>query len=301
VPVVDEPNRATRLSRELGREDRLDAGALLRAEPASDERRDHTHLGAAKAEPLRELVSRPEHPLGGQPSGQLVAVPDGDGCVRLERRLQMVGRLELEHHRRVGGGKRLIDVAPGRFVGVARESLILQRRVGIDDVGLRVDLGRQRDDAGRRVLRRISRYDGEGLSCVLGLLGEGRCVVERNLRGGRQHDSDAGGSERRRHVQGGHARMRNRGPQHRGVQHPGQADVHRVLRLAGDLDRRVLARRLAADDRELGADGPGLEVVLLVDERPDLLDASLHLAGAADEARHHAGPAARRIARSIFG
>jgi hypothetical protein len=55
------------------------------------------------------------------------------------------------------------------------------------------------------------------------------------------------------------------------------------------------------DDRELGAGGPGLEVVILVDERPDLLDASLHLAGAADEACHHAGPAARRIARSIFG
>ena len=58
-----------------------------------------------------------------------------------------------------------------------------------------------------------------------------------------------------------------------------------------------------ADDLELGLLGPRLEVVVLVDERPDLLEAPFHLALRPHEPRSHVTscPDARRIARSIFG
>ena len=86
------------------------------------------------------------------------------------------------------------------------------------------------------------------------------------------------------------------------MQHPRQADVHRVLDPAGGPCRAVESRGLAADDGQVCVGGPRLEVVLLVDECPDLLDAALHLAGAAYEPRHQpCASAARRIARSIFG
>ena len=58
----------------------------------------------------------------------------------------------------------------------------------------------------------------------------------------------------------------------------------------------------AADDVELGFVVPGLEVVILVDEDPDVLVPALHLPLRPDESdRHSSAPAARRIARSIFG
>jgi hypothetical protein len=63
-----------------------------------------------------------------------------------------------------------------------------------------------------------------------------------------------------------------------------------------------VARRRPADEREVVLGLPRLEVVLLVDEHPDLLVAPLHLRLGLDEACHQAPPpAARRIARSIFG
>jgi hypothetical protein len=87
------------------------------------------------------------------------------------------------------------------------------------------------------------------------------------------------------------------------VQHPGELDVDRVAGGAAGAHRAVLPGDRRADDVESGVVGPRLDLVVLVDEHPDVLEAPLHLALRLDQARLHATscPDARRIARSIFG
>ena len=86
--------------RELGCEERLDARALLRAEAAADELRDHADALARKAEPRSELAPRVEHALRRDPRREPVAVPARDRGVGLERRLDVRGRLagQLDEH-----------------------------------------------------------------------------------------------------------------------------------------------------------------------------------------------------------
>ncbi len=87
------------------------------------------------------------------------------------------------------------------------------------------------------------------------------------------------------------------------MEHARERDVDRVARRAARAERAVLTGCGLADDREVGTLGPGLELVLLVDERPDVLEPPLHLALGLDEPLRHSAacPDAVRIARSIFG
>ena len=85
------------------------------------------------------------------------------------------------------------------------------------------------------------------------------------------------------------------------MEHPGQLDVDRVARAAGCPNHPVEARSRLADDRQLVVRRPALNVIGLVDERPDILVAALHLLLRANEPGRHAPPAARRMARSILG
>ena len=85
------------------------------------------------------------------------------------------------------------------------------------------------------------------------------------------------------------------------MEHPGQANVDRVPHPARCAGVAVVARRRLPDERQLGVGRPVLGVVRLVDEDPDVLVAALHLLLRANEPRGHASPAARRMARSIFG
>ena len=79
----------------------------------------------------------------------------------------------------------------------------------------------------------------------------------------------------------------------------GEACAKRIA--AGGARVAVVARRRLPHERELGVGGPVIGVVRLVDEDPDILVAPLHLLLGANEAGRHAPPAARRMARSIFG
>ena len=85
------------------------------------------------------------------------------------------------------------------------------------------------------------------------------------------------------------------------MEHPRQPNVDRVPHAARGARVAVVARRRLPDERQLGVGRPVLDVVRLVDEDPDVLVAPLHLLLRANEAGRHAPPAARRMARSIFG
>ena len=104
--------------------------------------------------------------------------------------------------------------------------------------------------------------------------------------------SSPGHATRARPARAGRARAASR-----------QLDVDRVAGAPARAHRAVLPRGGRADDGEPGVVGPRLDLVVLVDEHPDVLEAPLHLPLGLDQPRLHATacPDARRIARSIFG
>ena len=127
-----------------------------------------------------------------------------------------------------------------------------------------------------------------------------RVVSERSLSGPIAARTP-GTAQRRLEVERADASVRDRRAQHGGMEHPGELHVDGEPHAPGCPRGTVLARRGPADERELGVGRPVLDVVRLVDEHPDVLVAALHLLLRANEAGGHAPPAARRIARSIFG
>ena len=119
MTVVDESYGPAGEPRELGRSERLEACALFRAEPATDELRPHANVVLAQTERLCELVTGGEHPLRRHPGGETVAVPRRHRGVRLERGLQLRGCLERELDRHLRRGQRGLRVATcivGRLV-----------------------------------------------------------------------------------------------------------------------------------------------------------------------------------------
>ncbi len=86
------------------------------------------------------------------------------------------------------------------------------------------------------------------------------------------------------------------------MEHSRQRDVHGVADASCRARQPILAGGRPADDGQVGVVGPRLDVVILVDEHPDVLEAPFHLALRLDEARHSVScPEAWRMARSIFG
>src|SRR3954453_15730657 len=85
------------------------------------------------------------------------------------------------------------------------------------------------------------------------------------------------------------------------MQHARERHVDRVARTARDPHHAVESWSGFAHDRQLVVWRPALDIVRFVDEGPDVLVAPPHLLLGANEACRHAPPAARRMARSIFG
>ena len=91
-------------------------------------------------------------------------------------------------------------------------------------------------------------------------------------------------------------------PQYDGMEHSGERHVDREPDAARGTRGAVLPRGRVTHERQLRVRVPRLEVVVLVDQDPDVLEAPLHLALRLDETRHSATcPEARRMARWIFG
>ena len=174
MPVVDEPHRPARDPRELGGRERLEACALLGAEAAADELRPHADVVLAQAEGRGELVAGGEHPLGRHPGGEPVAVPGGDGRMRLERRLQLRRCLDGELDRHLGSGERRLGVAAGIVRRIGGEALLVEGLLRVDDVSEHLEVEGERRDPGARRLERVGRDDRDRLARVGGLGGEQR-------------------------------------------------------------------------------------------------------------------------------
>ena len=238
------------------------------------------------------------HAVSSSPSHEATA------RVRLERRLQLRRRVEIETStRHVGGSESRLGVTP-RIVGrLADEVLLVDGLLRVDDVREHLDVERERLDAGPCRLERVGGDDGDRLAGVARL--------------GREEWSRASSATAR-------SRARSR-PERPGPPAPrrGRASAPaRARRVSGARPRgaspraarRPCSARVPWPARRRRGAGAGLptsvssssgvqlsDVVRLVDERPDVLVAALHLLLGANEAGCHAPPAARRMARSIFG
>ena len=301
VSVVDEPHGPARDPGELGSRERFEAGTLLGTEASPDELRSHPDVVPAQSEGLGELLARREHALGRHPDGELVAVPRGDGRVGLERRLQLGRGLDGELDRHLRSREGCLRIAAGVVRRVRGEALLVERVRRVDDVRQHLEVEVERGDPRPRGLQRVCRDDRDRLAGVAGLVGEQRAAGrQRELAVGADDGPDGRGSESGGEVERADAPVGGRRAKHRRVEHSGRPHVDREADASGCAGGAVLTRRRAADERELGPRRPGLDVVCLVDERPDVLVPPLHLLLRANEPGHDA-PAARRIARSIFG
>jgi hypothetical protein len=297
-----EAHRAAGRARELGREERLDARALLRAEPAADELGDDAHLLRPQPEPPCELAPRVEHPLRRDPGRERVAVPARDRGVRLERALDVGGRLARQLDPRVGGREAGVRVTAHRLARLLGEPLLLEPAVDLER-GEGLVVGGQRREPCSRPLRRVGRHDGDRSAGPCRLVRQDGVATHHGRISWAEHGAHAGRRPRRLDVETRHAGTRDGGAEDERVEHPRQRDVDGVARRAARPDGPVEPGRRLADDVELRVLGPRLDLVVLVDEHPDVLEASLHLALGLHEAGLHATscPDARRIARSIFG
>ena len=131
----------------------------LRAEAASDVRRDHPHAVGIEAEDLGDRVSRARGALVGVVDGELAAFPARNRRVGLHRVVVLGGRLVGRVDRDLRAGERGVDVA---LVGLGRKARVdllgrLELRVVVGE--LHVVLGGVvgDPDAARPLPRRLER------------------------------------------------------------------------------------------------------------------------------------------------
>ena len=219
----------------------------------------------------------------------------------LERRLQLGRGLDGELDRHFRSREGCLGIAAGVVRRVRGEALLVERVRRVDDVREHLEVEGERGDPRPRGLQRVCRDDRDRLAGVAGLVGEQRAAGrQRELAVGADDGPDGRGSESGGEVERADAPVGAGERSTAAWSIPAGLHVDREADAAGCAGGAVLTRRRAADERELGPRRPGLDVVCLVDEGPDVLVPPLHLLLRANEPGHDA-PAARRIARSIFG
>ena len=287
VAPEGEADRPTGGAGELRGEERLGPRALLGAEGAADVLGDHAHLLRREVEAPRQLASGVEDPLRRDPGGERVALPAGDGGMRLERRLHVRRGLAGQLDAGVGPGERGIGVPADGLARVLGEPLLVQARLEVERCQ-RLEGGCECCEACRRGFGRVGRDHRNGCAGPCGL-GRQRAVAVHGQRPfGPDHRAHPGRRSRGVEVEPGDATAGDRRAQDECMQHPGELDVDRVAGRAACSNRPVLAWRRRADDLQRGVVGPRLDLVLVVDQHPDVLEAPLHLALRLDEPRLHA-------------
>ena len=122
--VEREPHRPAGRARELGGEERLDAGALLAAEAAADVLGDHAHTLAGspkRRESSRRASKMPwveTHAVSSSPSQRATAACGSSG------RLHVRGRLAGELDPHLGGRERRVGLAAHALERLVREALL---------------------------------------------------------------------------------------------------------------------------------------------------------------------------------
>ena len=220
----------------------------------------------------------------------------------------MGGRLDGQLDTNIGLRQRTLGVAAATLDRVLGEPELVERSI---EVGVHRQLlvhGRERVQACGRRLGRVGCNGRDRLTGVLDLCAQNRAAGdEAGLRIGIRglvrpdHGADAVHGAGGLDVEADDPRVGVRRAEHRTVKHPGEGDVDGVPGRTRRAYEPVEARRRSTEGRELLAVGKRLELVLRVDERPRLRVPALHLTPRADEPERHRLPAARRIARSIFG
>ena len=172
---------------------------------------------------------RGEHPLRRDPGGDPVAVPGDHRAVRLERRLQLGRRLELELDRHLGGRERRLGVAACVVGRLGREALLVDGLLRVDHVGQHLDVElrapARRPTPPPACRPRRPRSAGRHTPARTRGWGSRR---QRELALRPDHGPDAvrrtGGVE----VERSHAPVRDGRAQHRRVEHARETDVGRV-------------------------------------------------------------------------
>ena len=266
------------------------AGEVLRAESAAHRLADHAHVGERDAECLGDVVAHAVDALRALPDGEAVAVPLGDGAVRLHRAVQRAGCADLARDGHLSGGERLGDIAALEDERLAPDEVVLDPRshraaleclLDGDGEGERLDRGAHESCGGAGDLLRDRTDCGDGLAGVGDLGIEEPCACGHV--GGDQQVEHAGERARGTEVDLRDAAARHGGAHDRGVGLIRASYVGRVSGAPGRFERAVRAESARADVRELcvRAPGLGLEGWQLHDA---LLGASLHLDRGGDEA-----------------
>ena len=273
--------------RELDRDERVVARAVLRAEAAAHELADDAHLVRREAELARDLVADAEDELRRDVDVERVAAPLAHRLMRLERAVEdgLCPVLGLDDDVRLG--ERAVDVAALVAAHLADELALVRGLFGVEQRLLDVPLDVDQPDRRPRLLDRVGGDRSDRLALVAGLVGQrvdvsGADCAPNSRSGERPLERDLL-----------HACARVRGPENRGVQHPGQPQVGRVPGLApcAHGPRHALCR--TPDD--LARPGRPLLERVFLDDEPDFLEAALDLFLGTDQPCHV------EIASSIFG
>ena len=157
-------------------------------------------------ESLCELAPRVEHPLCREPDRQLVPVPARDGGVRLEWRLDLIRRLDLELDHHVGARQGSVDVSASPLYRIGGEAQLADRLLRVEGVGQHLELDRQCVERRAGLLRRIGGDDRDRLPGIGWFGGQNRlrgaecgCVRNRGL--GAHYRTHAVGAARRLEVE----------------------------------------------------------------------------------------------------
>ena len=267
--VEHELDRRVRSVREQRDGAAFGARGELAAEAAADELgvdRHRTALQLRRAHRLRELAAHAERRLRAHPDLEVRPGPLRDGAVRLHRRMRLhFGAVGAGDGRlRLGEGVREILWCVGPRVRHVALFVEHRRAVGEQEVdGVRVLLV-LRDDRLDRVAAHVERGGRDRRDLV---------ADEADLLAGLlqlDHRGDAGHRARLLEVERDELAARDGGAKDRGLQHPGERHVVRVLRAARGLVATVDAVRLGTDDRELRRRVPRRRVAVRNVERARL-------------------------------
>ena len=271
-------DRAARALRELGRDRRVVAGAVLRAEAAAHGVADDAHLVRRKAEVLGHGVADAPDVLGRDVDRDAVVLPVADGLVRLHRVVQddLCPVLGLDDD--VGLRDAALEVAPLVVLHVRDERLAADGLVWIEQRHQHLPLGLEPLDRRLRLAERLGGDGGDGLPDVA------RVLFQHVKLTWAEHAARARSRPRRVQVDPCYTRARVRAAQNRDVEHAGQLQVGCVRSLASRPLDAVDAGHLSSDGRQRPF-GPLFERVLL-DDDPDVLVAAFDFLLGADQSCH---------------